>query len=376
MSDYVRRWRIDVASDMDSMTSIPEQASHWWELLHSESASSSDHREFGEWVARSPERVEAYLRTARLIKALKSRELQWPVTTEEVLICEAKASAEEPLRLPPGHSIPRANWKSDRKSRMPFAPAVAAALLIGIGSAWFLLPRPQQFKTTIGEQRSVLLEDGSRVTLNTASRIEVDLRKDQRLVRLVEGEVLFEVASDAARPFKVRTDNAVLSDLGTQFNVDVRPNRTTITVVEGSVAVEADGAGTRKSKELNREGPGATQGALVLAASDRIVITSSGPGVTKHGINVAAAIAWTQRQLIFEHQPLSEVVEEFNRYNRNEIEIDSIELRRREVTGVFQAKDPTSFLSFLSTIPGVQIKNRRDGTRIVTVDNETPNRKH
>jgi transmembrane sensor len=257
---------------------------------------------------------------------------------------------------------------------MRFALGFAAALLVSVGSAWFILQRPQQFQTAIGEQRSILLGDGSRVTLNTASKIEVDLRKDRRLVRLVEGEVLFDVTHDVMRPFKVRAGNVVLSDIGTQFNVDVRPTRTTVTVIEGRVVVNSGAALEDEGEESTREGLDPSHNALTLAASDSVAITSSGLGPPQHGTNVTEAIAWTQRQLIFEHRPLREIAEEFNRYNRERIEIDSVELQRREVTGVFNAKDPASFLSFLSALPGVVIRERSDGAHIVTVDNKAANR--
>jgi transmembrane sensor len=84
-------------------------------------------------------------------------------------------------------------------------------------------------------------------------------------------------------------------------------------------------------------------------------------------VNVAASVAWTQRQLMFEHRPLSEVAEEFNRYNRDRIEIESPELRRQEVTGVFEAEDPGSFVAFLSNIPGVEIREGENGAHIVAI---------
>jgi transmembrane sensor len=77
------------------------------------------------------------------------------------------------------------------------------------------------------------------------------------------------------------------------------------------------------------------------------------------------ATAWTQRRLIFEHRQLGEVAEEFNRYNRQVIEIQSAELRSQEVTGVFQANDPASFLTFLARLPGVTIENSADHSRFV-----------
>jgi transmembrane sensor len=370
MNDCARRWRIEVASDMESSASVLEQASHWWELLHSDSASSSDHREFGEWVARSPERVEAYLQTARLVKAIKSPRLIWPSTAAEELIREAKASPETVVPFSTTQVSAPAARGEGRSTRSRFVWAAAAVLLIGVGLAVFILEKPQEFSTALGEQRSVLLADGTRATLNTASTIEVTLRKGRREVRLVQGEALFEVAHDAARPFMVRAGNALLMDVGTQFNVDIRTNGTTVTVVEGQVAV--DSAATSKSATAQAgRGVGDAVEALILGANDRVVVTPAGVGTPQRGVNVAASVAWTQRQLMFEHRPLSEVAEEFNRYNKDRIDIDSAELERQEVTGVFDAKDPASFVAFLSSVPGVEIREGANGTHIVLLRSAT-----
>jgi ferric-dicitrate binding protein FerR (iron transport regulator) len=131
--------------------------------------------------------------------------------------------------------------------------------------------------------------------------------------------------------------------------------------VEGRVAIVS---------ETGRAGQGAEL--PTLAAADRLVITRSDPGVPQHGTSVAAAIAWTQRQLVFEHRPLGEVAEEFNRYNRGRIEIGTAVLRAQEVTGVFQSDDPASFVSFLSSIPGVRIRDDGSGGYIVTDDVSAP----
>jgi transmembrane sensor len=366
MNDCAQRWRIEVASDMESTAPILEQASHWWELLHSEGASSSDQRDFGEWVARSPERVEAYLQTARLVKAVKSPRLIWPSTPAEVLIRDAKASGENVLAISATRVAARVDHAEARGSHSRFAWAAAAVLLMAVGLTLFMLQMPQEFATALGEQRSVLLADGSRVTLNTASMIEVNLRKDQREVRLVRGEALFEVAHDTARPFVVRAGEALLKDVGTQFNIDIRSMGTTVTVLEGRVAVDSaqliEGAGAQSAADR----PGTTEG-VILGANDRILITLRGVGAPQHNVNVASAVAWTQRQLMFERRPLSEVAEEFNRYNRDRIDIDSPELRRQEVTGVFEAKDPASFVAFLSSIPGVEVREGANGAHIVSL---------
>jgi transmembrane sensor len=352
-----------MARDTEFSTSVSEQASHWWEVFHDEDASPADHREFGEWVARSPERVEAYLQTARLMQALKSPDTRWPSTPADVLIREAKAAPQDALPISRGKPVPAVEVPRARETvRTRFVFALAAMLLVGFGVAWLMLQRPQQFSTQFGEQLSVLLDDGSRVTLNTASKIEVTLRKNHRMVRLVQGEALFEVAHDASRPFDVSTGNAVLRAVGTQFDVDVRPSQTTVTVVEGVVAMVHGGGGGSQHAELP-----------TLAAADRVVITAAGPGTTEHGVHVSAAIAWMQRQLVFEHRPLGEVAEEFNRYNRDRITIESAELQGQEITGVFQSNDAASFVSFLSGIPGVVIRDDGRGGHVVTLeDNKEP----
>jgi transmembrane sensor len=359
-----------VASDMESITSVLEQASHWWELLHSDSASSSDHREFGEWVARSPERVAAYLETARLVKAIKSPRLIWPSTAAEMLIREAKSSPEAVLQFSTARVAAPVDHRGARQFRGRLAWAAAAVLLIGVGLVLFMLETPQEFRTALGEQRSVLLADGSRVTLNTASTIEVNLHNGRREVRLVQGEALFEVMHDAARPFVVRAGNALLKDVGTQFNVDTHSNGTTVTVVEGRVTVDSPGARETAGAQADNGGRGAVE-PLILGANDRVLVTTAGVGAPQRGVNVAASVAWTQRQLMFEHRPLGEIAEEFNRYNRDRIDIDSAELKRQEVTGVFEAKDPASFVAFLSSIPGVEIREGANGCHIVLLRSPT-----
>jgi transmembrane sensor len=404
----MEHWKTDMARETDSSIPIPEQAAHWWVILHSEGASGADHREFGEWVARSPERVEAYLQTARLMRALKSPAVRWPDTPAELLIREAKASAPEPLRLPnigamsaspaelsrtqaPG-SGPRRPGVDPRsgfqlRGRMLWGAAMALPACLALG--WLFFTGPQVYQTRFGEQRSILLDDGSRITLNTASRIDVGFRKDRRFVRLLQGEALFEVARDPARPFDVQAGNTVLRALGTQFNVEISPTRTTVTVVEGRVAVvhESDALipslapaaatspdGTGASPTLP---PTATRpGVLILAAAERVVITAAGTSAPQHLSSAMAAASWTQRQLVFDNRPLSEVAEEFNRYSRERIVINSPELREQQVTGVFQLNDPASFLAFLSGIPGVEISRAADGTRVVTAHDPLSGAKH
>ena len=341
-----------MAQAPDPATSLTEQAAWWWQVFEDGEATAAEHREFAEWVARSPQHVEAYLETAGLHKALRSPSIRWPDDSREQLILDARAAPPEPVALqshaasapvrPPRATPPRLRW-------MLATAAAAFVAFIGVAISWTMLGQTKKYVTALGEQRSVMLDDGTRVTLNTASQIEVKLRRTHRSVRLVRGEALFEVAPDAGRPFDVNAGNATVRAVGTQFNVDTRPRQTTVTVIEGRVAY------------VSGQVP-------VLVAGDRLVVGRDGAATMSHGVDVDSALAWTRKQLVFERRPLGEVAEEFNRYNPGRIFIESDSLRAEEVTGTFQSHDPRTFVQFLANIPGVVVSDDGAGGYVITAE--------
>jgi transmembrane sensor len=244
----------------------------------------------------------------------------------------------------------------DRLRRAWSVPALAVSVVLVVCTAvagWEIW-RPNHYATGVGEQRSVALEDGSIVTLNTSSEIEVDFTGRQRRVRLVEGEALFEVAHDIRRPFDVSDGNATVRAVGTEFNVDRRRTQTTVTVVEGRVAVIPP---TNASDHITGSALAyVPAGSTLLAATEQLVIANGHIGAPARVANVEPVLAWTHRQLVFNRRPIGEVAAEFNRYNRRRIEIADPTLAEEPVSGVFQANDPQSFLTFLTHMPGVRIE--------------------
>jgi transmembrane sensor len=338
--------------ESEESASMPKQAAEWWIAFGNADASAADKREFVEWVMRSPERVEACLQVALVHAAVARTDVRWPQTSAEDLVRDALAAPDDSVVM----LRPQVRREREEERRHP-TPRWVASLAASVALAaclgwWFTLSRPELLQTKVGEQRSVLLEDGSRVTLNTASKIEVRLQANHRVVELLQGEVLFEVAHDAQRPFDVHAGNVVVRAVGTQFDVDRRATRTAVTVVEGRVAMMAAG-----SRAANLP---------VLSAGDRVVVDSTGPGTLEHDVDLAETTAWTRHQLVFHHRTLGEVAEEFNRYNVGRIEIRSPSLREQEVTGTFTSNDVASFVAVLAGIPGVQVVDDRAGGFVVT----------
>ena len=130
----------------DPPVSITEQGALWWVTLHGNGASAAEHREFAEWVVRSPERVEAYLHAARVQRALRSSSIEWPDTPVEVLLREARAAPPEPFPMPVAHvvTVP-ANPDRAARAWLRSAVGLAAAVLIGIGLVYqkLIFARPQ-----------------------------------------------------------------------------------------------------------------------------------------------------------------------------------------------------------------------------------------
>ena len=323
--------------EIDPAAPLTEQASAWWMLLNEGSATEADQRAFADWVTRSPERVSAYLQAAQVAQALRSPTTPWPSTPVDELI---RAAAAPGVARLPGAAT------SARPSRDPMrlVPRLAVAALFAmvfIAVGFYLYLRPEHFETALGEQRSVMLGDGSLVTLNTSSAIEVEFDKAGRQVTLIAGEALFRVAHDPARPFDVTAGDVTVRAVGTQFNVDRHSQATRVMVVEGRVEVSAGSA-------------------HVPVGAGEIATVAPQQALKVSRANVNAATAWTRRQLIFENQSLGEIAAELNRYNRKIIDIQGESLRAEQVTGVFQSNDPESFLAFIGRIPGVAVEESAD----------------
>lgn len=340
----------------DLTPSIAEEAAEWWVVFHDkdEQASAADHREFAAWVTRSPERMEAYLTAAQVDHALKKGEIKWPTTPIEPLLRETRRVFQDELKIRRSDSVP----VTERARSWPLrlSSGLATACFLAAVTFWFVM-RPLELQTRVGEQRSVLLADGSHITLNTGSTVEIYIRRNRRLARLIRGEALFEVSHDESRPFEVTTPQATLRDVGTKFNVDERTDTTTVTVIEGKVLVEPVSSAPTNAVP-----------APILTAAQRLTVSSNGLGAIVESVNLKAALAWTEQRLIFERRPLREVAAEFNRYNPDQIQIGSADLGDQTITGTFQANGTRSFTLFLEQIPGVEVRDDPKGNHVVTFD--------
>jgi len=220
-----------------------------------------------------------------------------------------------------------------RRRMLQLGGAIAAAALVGVTGTWQVLSHRGRFATGKGETKVVALKDGSVVTLNTASEIQVNYTETMRSVELVQGEALFDVAKNKARPFVVSAGDTNVRAVGTSFTVrrlDAAPVQ--VLVREGVVEVSKpaiDAAPVRIS---------ANSMAVAQEDSDGIIAARPVPPAQLH-----RQLAWQTGQIAFEGETLAQAAAEFARYSDTRIVIEDQALAREEIAGLFKATDPVGF---------------------------------
>lgn len=206
-----------------------------------------------------------------------------------------------------------------------------------------------RYRTAIGEERVVHLADGSIVHLNTGTSIEVALRDDRRLIRLLQGEARFDVAHDKRRPFLVTTGSTTVRAVGTAFNVRLRSELTELTMIEGIVAV-SDGHGfTRRVL--------AGQAAAIRGGA--VAITPVQPNV------VNQRMAWQNGHIEFEGDTLAQAVEEFNRYRTVPLVIGDPAIAGLRIGGTFRNDGSDDFVAAIGQTLDVKAVAGEDSVLLV-----------
>lgn len=248
---------------------------------------------------------------------------------------------------------------------------VAAAILLGmIVSLWQLQPVNNtqevsdivRYSTAPGEQKTVQLPDGSIVILNTGSSMLVDLSADRRRAVLDYGEVWFDVAQDANRPFVVELDSLALTVLGTQFNVRKVHSQLCVALVEGEVAChpKAEIASTTTINSSSSDPSRGTQYRLV--AGDLLTIENTlKPKVEiSHAENISHYASWRLGKVHFENQYLYQVVQEINRYTNRKVFIDDATVMNLNVTAVLRLNELDDVLTGLEQSLPITVKRYPD----------------
>jgi transmembrane sensor len=308
---------------MSDLTANPTprdlEAAAWFNRLHRPVTTGAVH-EFYEWR-----------RDAANARAYADVEATWEATKRLANDPDIQAATAEALRRRPARARLR---RPGLLGVGPFAigaTALAAVAIVAVAT-WLFTQMPTTYETRVGEQRLVVLKDGSRVRLNTNSRLVVRFSPNERRVVLSRGEAFFEAAHNAARPFIVEADGARVRAIGTKFDVRRDADAVKVTLLEGQVRV------------VRADHPAAA----ILNPNQQLTVTDAGLTAPR-ATDAREAAGWTSGRLTFHGIALEDAIAEVNRYAVHRIALAApASVARQPLSGVFDTGDTGQFVSAIA----------------------------
>lgn len=291
-----------------------EQALAWFARLQDSHVSNSDKTAFAQWLTENPahqaafNRIEQLWQSPALNQALNHYAvIPFPVTRK-------------------------------RNQAMRWATAASIVLMCGyLAIASGVINRWQaDYVTATGEQRRIELADGSAMILNTDSAVRLNFSESQRGIKLLQGEVFFEVQPDKTKPFIVATEQGTVRVVGTRFTV--KTGETTQVDVDSGIVACA----------------GEISGNVQLTAGQQTEISANTVSPAS-AINPIRSFAWLKGRLIFQDQTLAQVLAELDRYHPGVILISDAKLAQTRITGNYKLDDTAAVVRTLAEIVGAKI---------------------
>lgn len=327
------RTRPDIHEDL-----VLAEASAWLARLQGSARTPATEQAFKAWLAEDPAHARAFARVTHT----------WDIIPGAAMQGQAASRPRPPHRQSP--------WR--------YAIAAGVAILLLLVGGYTL--RDPVYRTGIGEQKAITLDDGTRITLNTDTRVVVSYRQAERRIGLTHGEAMFEVAKNPQRPFVVEAGAKQVRALGTTFLVRNEADQVAVVLIEGRVKV-SDDAPPRRSEPAGD--------AVTLTPGERLVLNAS--GAQRQVLDrpkVEEVTAWRQGEVIFDNANLADAVAELNRYGTTRLRLEGPALARLRVSGVFATHDPVEFANAVAKLHDLDVVPGKDGVVLEKARHATANR--
>ncbi len=320
--------------------SIHDSALNWFVRLRDADAPEAAWLEFMTWLEADPAHARAYDRIEQTWAALDASPA--PSTdTNNIIVAPIAANDVGPRR--DGKRFGRA-WLA------PFAASAAAAVMaVGLWPEISGQGRFQSYRTD-DVPREITLSDGTEIAMNRHSELRVRIGSQRRDVTLADGEVAFDVAHDAQRPFIIAANDHQVRVLGTAFNVVNHDGQFSVGVSRGLVAV----SGTGFAQPVH------------LSAGHRVVQTGGTAAVTS-AVDGNETTAWRQGVLVYREADLNAVAEDLSRYFNKPVSV-STSARALRFTGALRIGDEATMLRQLQDFVPIQVIRANDGIQLTARD--------
>ncbi|AQR61484.1 hypothetical protein BZG35_07330 [Brevundimonas sp. LM2] len=325
----------------------PRTAEAWLARLGRPSVTPRELAAFVAWLDEDPAHLDSYQTLKALVADTRSLKSAF---TAELAAIPARAQRRRRARgwtwAPPALG----------------AVAAAAAAVVLLPSLWTAMSDPlagaQVISTAVGEIRDVTLSDGSRVTLDTDTRIRVKMSASARRLQLEAGQAYFAVAHDADRPFEVALADRAVVVTGTRFTTSLIQGRAHVALLDGSITLEPRGA----------EG-----GPARLAPGQAMRFTAGRPLQPQPRFDPTTAADWRARRRIYLDVPLSDVLADLSRYTTQNLVVADPAVARMRVTAVVPLEGPGSVVASIDRLlPVTLVAVSADRTEVRAQEVRTP----
>lgn len=335
--------------DTDRLKRISYEAACWYVLCSDDLSSLLLERrlEFADWIRRSPEHVRELLHISRMHKRM--RRVRWIVRAVQATNVYSFPGSRRRNRSAESAAVA----VSSRRGALRVASAALISLLLVCASTSVDVSETRRIETHAREVKHVPLSDGSVIHLNSLTKVSIEFGDRERLVHLFEGEAVFEVAKDSARPFVVRTHLIDATAVGTRYGVAIDDGVTT-TVSEGVVKV-------------GRRGGGADGTTITVSAGQEVhTVGGSSVSSSKRNVDSERKLSWSAGWLVFSEETLEEAAAALNRFNVVQIVVGSDELAKRRIQ-YHRARihEPEEFAEVIAAWPEVELVVDRENNRLL-----------
>jgi len=241
---------------------------------------------------------------------------------------------------------------------------------------WSAIPfniQKNSYATLIGQQLDATFDDGSIIHLNTNSLIETEFSDEKRIIKLIKGEALFEVAHDPNRPFIVYAGDRLVQAIGTKFVVHLKSENIQVTVTEGKVKMSKVAFNTKLSDIKALNNTAIRQDDIFIEKGEEVIAEKNQAPKLTHfkPENIKRELSWLDGKLIFDNEKLFDVIEEINRYIDIEIVVKDPSLHDIRISGRFDLGDSEALIEAIEL--SFNIKSQRlDSNKILLTKKSTP----
>ncbi|MFT7528353.1 MAG: transmembrane sensor [Arenicella sp.] len=221
-------------------------------------------------------------------------------------------------------------------------------------------PLEHTYATSVGEQSTINLSDGSEIKLNTDSELTVYFSQDERRIALKRGEAYFDVSKNPDRPFVVITKSSRVTAVGTAFSIDVsHAVDTEVLVAEGRVKVDRYGTRSDREKLVRKTANPSVEEPVFLSQGQKVLLNDDAVTLSASD-DVEDQLAWRNGRIVFTGETLAQVVKEINRYTPIEFRIIDPAIASISVGGFFKTGDMRQLIAVLEQNFGVRSERQQD----------------